>query len=188
MISLIDQKIGEIIKVLEEKGQLDNTWILYSADHGEMLGDHNLMAKMQFYKSSVQVPAMIRPPKGMEGRVENGMVESIDLTATILDVAGAEPLERSAGHSLIPVVQGESSRKEAAFSAIKSRKYPDRTYMMTATDRYRYTLESESWTPCEFFDLQEDPDELNNLVNEASVKGLIKDMDKDYVKPYLALE
>ncbi len=60
--------------------------------------------------------------------------------------------------------------------------------MMTVTDRYRYTLESESWTPCEFFDLQEDPDELNNLVNDSSVQGLMKDMDKDLIKPYLALK
>jgi len=59
---------------------------------------------------------------------------------------------------------------------------------MTVTERYRYTLEAESWTPCEFFDLQEDPDEMNNLVNDASVQGLIKDMDRDYVKPHLALE
>jgi len=188
MISLIDQKIGEIVEVLEEKGILENTWILYSADHGEMLGDHNLMAKLNFYKSSVQVPAIIRPPKGMEGKVESGLTESIDLTATVLDIAGAEPLERSAGNSLLPFISGEGKPKEAAFSAIKFIKYPDRTYTMTVTDRYRYTLESESWTPCEFFDLQEDPDELSNLVNDSSVQGLMKDMDADLVRPYLAKE
>ncbi len=188
MISLIDQKINEIIQVLEEKGILENTWILYSADHGEMLGDHNLMAKMNYYKSSVQVPALIRPPRGMAGRVEDGLTESIDLTATILDIASAEPLVRSEGRSLLPFVEGEGTPKEAAFSAIKAAKYPDRTYTMAATDRYRYTLESESWTPCEFFDLQEDPHEMNNLVNDSSVQGLIKDMDRDYVKPFLALK
>jgi len=188
MISLIDQKIGEIVRLLEEKGILENTWILYSSDHGEMLGDHNLMAKTNYYKSSVQVPALIRPPQGMAGRVENGLTESIDLTATILEIANADPLERSAGRSLLPFVEGKGNPKEAAFSSIKSRKYPDRTYTMTVADRYRYTLESESWTPCEFFDLQEDPDEMNNLVNDTSVQGLIKDMDRDYVKPYLALK
>ena len=188
MVSLIDQKISEIVQVLEDRGMLENTWILYSADHGEMLGDHNLMAKMNFYKSSVQIPAIIRPPTRMEGKVENGLVESIDLTATILDIADAEPLERSAGKSLLPCVEGKDELKEAAFSAIKARKYPDRTYMMTVTDRYRYTLESESWTPCEFFDLQEDPDELNNLVADSSAQGLMKDMDSDLIKPYLALK
>jgi choline-sulfatase len=188
MISLIDQKISEIVAMLEEKGILENTWILYSADHGELLGDHNLMAKLNFYKSSVQVPAIIRPPKGMAGKVESGLTESIDLTATILDIAGADPLERSSGNSLLPFISGEGKPKEAAFSAIDFARYPDRSYMMTATDRYRYTLESESWTPCEFFDLQEDPDELNNLVNDASVQGLMKDMDADLVRPYLATE
>ena len=188
MISLIDQKIRDIIQVLEDKGLMENTWILYSADHGEMLGDHNLMAKMNYYKSSVQVPAIIRPPEGIKGKVEEGLVESIDLTATILDIADAEPLERSAGMSLLPCIDGKGRSKEAAFSAIKARKYKDRTYMMAVTDRYRYTLESQSWTPCEFFDLQEDPDELNNLVNDSSVQGLMKDLDADLVKPYLALQ
>ena len=88
----------------------------------------------------------------------------------------------------MPVVEGKGSLKEVAFSAIKARTFPDRTYMMTATDRYRYTLESESWTPCEFFDLQEDPDEMNNLLNDSSVQGLMKDMDSDLLKPYLALK
>lgn len=188
MVSLIDQKIGEIIQVLEEKGLLENTWILYSADHGEMLGDHNLMAKMNYYKSSVQVPGLIRPPGGTEAKIENGLVESIDLTATILDIADAEPLERSAGESLLPCFEGKTRSKEAAFSEIKARKYPDRTYMMAATDRYRYTLESESWTPCEFFDLQEDPDELNNLVDDSSAQKLMKEMDTELVKPCLALQ
>ena len=186
MISLIDEKIEEIIGVLEEKGILENTWILYSADHGEMLGDHNLMAKMNYYRSSVQVPALIRPSQGMVGRVEDGLTESIDLTATILDIGGAEPLERSIGQSLLPFVEGNGTPKEAAFSAITGRN--NRTYTMTATERYRYTLETDSWTPCEFFDLQEDPDELNNLVNDESAQGLMKDMDKDYVKPYLDLK
>jgi arylsulfatase A-like enzyme len=124
----------------------------------------------------------------MEGKVESGLTESIDLTATVLDIAGAEPFERSAGDSLLPFISEEGKPKEAAFSAIKFRKYPDRTYTMTVTDRYRYTLESESWTPCEFFDLQEDPDELSNLVNDSSVQSLMKDMDADLVRPYLAKE
>lgn len=189
MISLIDQKISDIVQLLEKKGVLENTWIVYSADHGEMLGDHNLLAKFLYYKSSVRVPAIIRPPLGMQGKVEHGLAESIDLTATILDIAGADPLERSSGQSLLPFISGEGKPKEAVFSAIrrKDRKLGG-TFLMTAVDRYRYTLETESWTPCEFFDLQEDPDELNNLVNDASAQKRMKEMDTDLVKPHLALE
>ncbi len=188
MISLVDQRIGDIIRVLEEKGILDNTWIVYSADHGEMLGDHNLMAKTNFYQSSVLVPAIIRPPKGMNSKTVDGLTESIDLTATILDIAGADLLERSMGQSLLPHISGQGKTREAAFSAVRPPGIsPQANFLTTATNRYRYTLDTESWTPCEFFDLQEDPDELTNLVNDTSVRKLMKEMDSDLVKPHLAL-
>ena len=187
MISLMGQRINDIIQVLEDKGVLDNTWIVYSADHGEMLGDHGLMAKLNFYKSSVQVPALIRPPRGMAPKVEPGLTESVDLTATILDIAGAERLERSNGQSLLPFINGQGKSKEAAFSAIGSHASDSEedTFLATFTERYRYTLEINSWTPCEFFDLQEDPDEMNNLVNDTSVQGMMKEMDTDLVRPHL---
>jgi choline-sulfatase len=70
MVSLIDQRVGDLLALLERRGWLDDTWIVYSADHGEMLGDHGLMAKMNFYRSSVRVPLIVRPPVGTTGRVE----------------------------------------------------------------------------------------------------------------------
>ncbi|MBW2084603.1 MAG: sulfatase-like hydrolase/transferase [Deltaproteobacteria bacterium] len=186
MVSLIDQRIGDIIKTIEKRGLGENTWLFYSADHGEMLGDHNLMAKMNFYKSSVLVPAIMRPPEGMKPKVEDGIIESIDLTGTILDVAGADPIQGSDAHSLLPFLKDQGAPREAAFSAISSRAI-DVYLVMAATERYRLTIERATGAPCELFDLKNDPDELNNLVNDPAHKGICDDIKKEYLEPYLAL-
>ncbi|MEM7326614.1 MAG: sulfatase-like hydrolase/transferase, partial [Actinomycetota bacterium] len=111
MVSLIDQWAGELVAALEVQGQLDNTWIVYCADHGEMLGDHGLMAKMNFYRSSVRVPLIIRPPTGTVaaasvGRVESAPVQAFDVAATLLDAGGADPLDGAPARSLVPLVTG----------------------------------------------------------------------------------
>lgn len=117
-ISLIDQGIGEIVQTVEEMGIADNTWILYNSDHGDMISDHRMMSKQMFYHGSVRVPNIIRPPKGMQAKEIDTPVEGIDVTATILDIGGAEPLKESSGQSLLPVMKGESTKKKVAFSAI----------------------------------------------------------------------
>ncbi len=184
MVSLIDQRIGDIIKAVQDRGWADNTWFLYSADHGEMLGDHNLMAKMNFYKSSVLVPAIIRPPKPVSSKVEDGIIESIDLTRTVLDIAGAEEIEDSRGMSLLPFLEGQGTGRDVAFSAIESRR--DGYFVMAATERYRMTIERNTGTVCELFDLKEDPDELKNLVNDPNCKGICQELKKVYIDPHLA--
>ena len=187
MVSLIDQRIGDIVKTLEELGLSNNTWLIYSADHGEMLGDHNLMAKMNFYRSSVLVPAIIRPPKKTASRVVAEPTEAIDLTATILDLAGAEPLPGSQGRSLLPTLEGgPAPSRPAAFSAIEDRA-SQAYFVMAATDRYRLTIERNSGALCEFFDLASDPDEMDNRAGDPACQGIIRDMVRDCIEPCLAL-
>jgi len=174
-ISLFDQKIGEVLSLLDALDLAGNTWIVYSADHGEMLGDHNLMAKMSFYKPCVVVPAIIKPPAPMAGRVENGIVEAIDLTATILDIAGAEPMPGSDAISLLSCLGGQGKTRDAAFSAISG--MGGRYYFFSVhTGRFRYTMERNTGTPCELFDLVEDPLEMRNLVNDPGYARVVKEM------------
>ncbi len=186
-ISLIDQGIGDIIKTLEDQGIADNTWILYSADHGEFMGDHNLMGKKLFYQPSVRVPGIIKPPKGMASRTVDTLIEAIDLTATILDIAGAEPISKSSGQSLLPQMNGAKSKKKAAFSEIGSEIDGKILHLVSAaTQRYRLTYETTTNTPCELFDLQEDPAEIHNLINDSTFKKLGDDMINDLVLPHMS--
>jgi arylsulfatase A-like enzyme len=181
-ISLVDQKVGEILKALADRGELDSTWVLYSSDHGELMGDHGLFDKTLFYHASVGVPCIVRPPDGSPaGRVVSAPTEAIDLAATILDIAGTVPLD-APGRSLLSVMRGEETPRYAFSEMARSRD----TYFVAVTDgRYRCTVEHKSKTPCELFDLDADPQEVTNLVDDKSQARRIAEMQGDLIEPHL---
>jgi choline-sulfatase len=169
MVSLIDQRIGDVLTALERLGQLDDTWIVYSADHGEMLGEHRLWAKMNFYRGSVQIPLLIVPPGGVRARVEPALVEAVDVTASMVDIGGGAPPEGCHGRSLLTATGGPIDGRPALHSRIWN-------YAAVRTDRYRFTFDVDSQIPCELFDLENDPDELENRVLEQASSSLIDDL------------
>jgi len=172
MVSLIDQRVGDLLAQLEQQGQLDNTWIIYCADHGEMLGDHGVMAKMNFFRSSVRVPLIVRPPGGTDARVETAPVQVFDVAATLLDAGSASALPGAPARSLVPLVTGSNeaaatAMRETAVSMIRMR--PDMTTWQAVTDGdWRATFSSDTGEVCELFDLVVDPDEANNRADDES--------------------
>lgn len=66
-VSLIDECVGKVIKALEQRGMMENTWIIYNSDHGDNLADHRLTQKVVFYESALKIPLIIRPPGGIPG-------------------------------------------------------------------------------------------------------------------------
>jgi choline-sulfatase len=184
MMSQVDRKIGDIIRALQETGADKNTWIIYTADHGEMMGDHKMIFKNVFYRGSVRVPNIVRPPGGMKPRTVHDLVESIDLTATMLEVAGAE-LPQCKGRSLVPVIEGRAKGREVAFSELAGHQNKGNFFVMAATQRYRYLYDKQNGLPCELFDLEQDPDELHNLIDDPAHAGIRKDMHKDYLVPFM---
>jgi arylsulfatase A-like enzyme len=167
MVSLIVQRIGGLLTQLEQQGQLDNTWIVYSSDHGEMLGDHGLMAKMNFYRSSVRVPLIVRPPSGTTGRVETAPVQAFDIAATLLDAGSAAPLHDAPARSLVPLVTGDGgTARDHVVSMIRMR--PALPTWHAITDgSWRATINADTGEASELFDLDTDPDEATNLVGDA---------------------
>ncbi len=183
-VSLVDQRIGDILRTVKELGQDKNTWIFFTADHGEMLGQHKMVYKNVFYKGSVRVPNIMRPPGGMTGRTVDGLVESIDLTATIADVTGAQ-MPSSKGRSLVPFTKGQGKTRDVAYSELAGHQNKGNYFVMAATERYRYVYDKENDIACELFDLEKDPDEMHNLANDPTHAGIRKDMHKDYVLPFM---
>ncbi len=168
MVSLIDQRIGDLLAQLEKKGQLDNTWIVYSADHGEMLGDHGLMAKMNFYRSSVRVPLIVRPPGGTNGRVETEPVQAFDVAATLLDAGTATALDGAPSRSLVTLVTGGGgTTRRHAVSMIRMRpRLP--TWQAITDGQWRATFNADTGEVSELFDLVADPDEVTNRASDPS--------------------
>ncbi len=171
MVSLIDQKIGEMLALLERNGQLDNTWVIYSSDHGEMLGDHGLMAKMNFYRSSARVPFIVRPAGGTAPVQHGGPVQAFDAVGTILDVAGSPLLDNVPARSVRPMLDAGPgtpvAHRDVATSVIRFR--PGLPTWVAVTDgRWRATFERAGGDVVELFDLDADPDEADNRATDPS--------------------
>lgn len=89
LVKAIDDEVGAIVAALREKGLLDNTILVFTSDHGDYLGDHNLIGKGHFYEASCHVPMIVRLP-GHAATVRDELVELTDVTATLLALAGCE--------------------------------------------------------------------------------------------------
>jgi hypothetical protein len=114
MCENIDRCIGEILGSLEKSGQLDNTLVIFSSDHGEMLGDHDRWGKSVPYQPSIGVPLVVAGPGVRGGSANDALTSSIDITATVLDYAGVAA-DKIDGMSLRPVLEGTKATHRRVF-------------------------------------------------------------------------
>ncbi len=106
MIAEVDDQIGRLLAELKESGEYDRTIIVFSADHGEMLGDHWFFGKDGYFDAAFHVPLIIRVPGGVRGRVVDHFTEHVDLMPTLLDLAGVSVPTQCDGRSLAPWLAG----------------------------------------------------------------------------------
>ena len=189
LISLIDDQVGEVLEVLERKGLADNTLIAFCSDHGDHLGDHHLLQKsgVTFYEGSVRVPYLLRFPASFpQGAVCEELVETIDLPATFLDVAGVDIPPTMQGRSLVGLAEGQiGDWRDDAFSEIDLRINPlmhgprdpnSRDYVaMITTKDWKY-VHFPTLGYGELYDLANDPHELDNLFFEPEYADKIAEM------------
>jgi len=156
-IELIDDQVGLILDALGRRGMTDNTYIVYSSDHGEMLGDHGLYTKSVAYEAALRVPLIVAGPGIEGGRTSDALIELIDVNPTICELAGLRPQENIDALSFAPLLRGGATHRSGTVSAI-------RNFMCIRTDRYKLIKNYNDVT--ELYDLAEDPDELNNIASE----------------------
>ena len=165
---LIDHQVGLILTALEKRGQLDNTYIVFSSDHGELLGDHGLYTKSAAYEASLRVPLIVAGPDIKGGRVSNALCELIDLNATICQFAGLESQPDIDARSLVPILNEETDiHREETVAALQNFRC-----IRTATHKYIQNYNDID----ELYDLLRDPDELHNIVGESP--NLIADFSR----------
>jgi choline-sulfatase len=169
-VTLIDHYVGEIMKVLKERGMLENTWVIYTSDHGEFLGERCMIQKMMFFDEALMIPCIVRPPGGARAARSAAMCDQLDIAATICDIAGASPVKDSAGRSLLPNMHSPSAKgKDAVFSEVLG-------YSMVRTDRFKMSVDAGTGEPVDLFDMADDPREQKNIVHEPALKSTVEDL------------
>ena len=176
--TLIDDWVGRIVATLKEQGLYENTVIVYSSDHGDLLGDHGMVYKQCFYEQSVRVPLIVHSPRKFTPKRINDLVESIDLFPTFCELGGADPGPGNQGRSLVPVLSESAGdtgsrqpHREAAFSE---------NYFGKMVRYEQYKMVYYPGKPYgELYNLEEDPNEQDNLwdkLENSSIKRDLKDL------------
>ncbi len=173
MIAQIDDQFARLLQGLEESGQKDNTLIILTSDHGEMLGDHGLLYKgCRFYEGLVRVPLIFNFPGVIRANLQaDGLVELLDMSATILDYAGIDIPDYFQGRTLRPILEGkakgdvfrESVRCEY-FDALHSQFTGGTGTFATMYRQGKFKLSLyHGLNAGELYDLENDPWEHENL-------------------------
>lgn len=162
MIETADEQFGQVIDKLEQCGQnLDDWIVIYTSDHGEMLGEHCIWEKQKFYEASARVPLIIRwPEKFNGGKVIYENVNLCDLFATLCDLLNVKTPENLDSRSLVPLMKGAASEwnnESISQFGLKN--------LMIKRDDLKYQYYGDD-LPEVLFDLKRDPKELYNLINE----------------------
>lgn len=179
MCSFVDAQIGQVVKALAEAGLEDSTRIVYSSDHGEMLGDHGLWYKNCMYEGSSAVPLVVSGPDLPKGTVVEDLVSLVDIYPTILDALGHElPPEDGdlPGRSLLPLARGEDSDERPVFSEFHaSGSFTGGFMVRKGAYKYVYYV----GYPPQLFDLERDPDELTDLGADPAFAAVAADLDRE---------
>lgn len=165
MIETIDDYYGQVLDQLRHLGQnLDDWLIIYTSDHGEMLGQHGIWEKQKFYEASARVPLIIRWPKrfGTEGRVVDENVNLCDLFATFCELTDIPTPDGLDSRSLVPLLEGNNSNWDN--ETVSQFTHGGGTNVMIKRDALKYQF--YPGMPEVLFDLAVDPGETRNLINE----------------------
>ncbi|MEM9472719.1 MAG: choline-sulfatase, partial [Pseudomonadota bacterium] len=172
-VSYFDSKIGELVRTLEETGERDNTIIVVTADHGDMLGERGLWYKMNFFEHSARVPLVMAGP-GVATGIAGNACSLVDLMPTLVEIAGGddaiygEPID---GRSLMPLARGEQDPVDEAIGEYCAEMTPWPVYMIRrGTLKYIHCDPD----PPQLYDLAEDPGEQNNLAADPRYHNAVQ--------------
>lgn len=177
-VSFVDEQIGRVLETLEQRGLMENTLIVYTSDHGDMTGDHNLWRKSYAYEGSAKIPMLIRWPKGLgpenRGQVRPEPVELRDIFATFLDTAGIEPSRKIDGESMLRLVNGKSAGWREFIDLEHDVCYgPDNHWSALTDGKVKYIFHARDGQE-QLFDLKRDPGELHDLSGELPSTELLR--------------
>jgi len=172
LVTHIDHQIGRFIQHLIEHDVAKNTIIIFAGDHGDLLGDHNLLRKGLPYEGSVRVPLVMHAPSGMDvgfkrGAVVDAPVELRDIMPTCLEAAGVTIGESVEGASLLPLARGEKADWRDYVHGEHTHAGGSVHYLTDGREKYVWFSDTGAE---QLFDLEGDPDELHDLAGDSDHK------------------
>ncbi|TRO13606.1 choline-sulfatase [Ectopseudomonas mendocina] len=169
--SYIDDNIGKLLKTLEECGLAEDTLIVFSGDHGDMLGERGLWYKMHWFEMAARVPLLVHAPKRFAAHRVSQSVSTLDLLPTLVELAGGQvdaDLELE-GHSLLPHLKGEGGHDEVLGEYMAEGTVSP--LMMIRRGPWKFVYSEQD--PLLLFNLDSDPQELHNLAESSEHKGIL---------------
>ncbi|MEM7115166.1 MAG: sulfatase-like hydrolase/transferase [Chloroflexota bacterium] len=201
LVTRVDAMIGQILEALAKNGLADNTLIIYTSDHGDMLGEHGLWWKHVFYEESVKVPLIISWPEVIPaGQRCERVVSAVDVTATILDAVSAPALPNGSGQSFLRLINGRSDPSDwddIAFAEYCSDEFcPEGSCYQRMVRQGDWKLIYYHGQPPQLFNLAEDPDELEDRANDPTCQAIregltavvLQDWDPEAIKLKMAAQ
>lgn len=192
LVSEVDLSVGAILNTLDDLGLTDNTIVVYTSDHGDMMGSHHMVEKSVMYEEAVKIPWLMRIPQMQNSLIKN-RVSQIDMVPTLLDLLGCDADGRFSGQSLVPLIKGGRVEQDHVFiewnpnsGAVKVKKggtqlASKEELRRLENDHTRTVISPDGWKlcisdsdKCQLFDLNKDQGETVNLFDSASYKDIIK--------------
>ncbi len=182
-VAAVDKSVGKILDYLEESGLDKNTIVVYTSDQGFYLGEHGWFDKRWMYKESLRTPLLIRWPEQIEaGSVNTDLVSNLDFGETFIDIAGASIPEEMQGRSLLPILQGNTPEDWRTGHYYHYYEHPSEHHVMRhygiTTSRYKLMhcyYDIDEW---EMYDLEQDPDEMQNIYGDPAYADVQADLHR----------
>lgn len=172
IITHMDEQIGRILEALDRSGKRDNTYIIFTADHGLACGQHGLMGKQNMYEHSMRPPLIVVGPNVPSGEQRDALVYLQDVMPTTLDLAGAGKPEHVDFHSLLPHLQ--DAHHPSAYDAVYGVYQKDLQRMIRVGD-WKLIVYPQAHV-VRLFDLETDPEEMNDLAGEPQHRQRTRDL------------
>jgi arylsulfatase A-like enzyme len=184
MVLAVDDGLGRMMDVLEAEGLLENTFVIFTSDNGFFYGEHNLSLERRLpYEESIRMPLIVHFPGTAEAGVRvDGLVASVDLAPTVLEIAGTPIGDHIQGQSFVPLLKGDRSQsRESVLVEFYTYENPfpwllDMDYRALRTDRYKLIHWIQYPEEEELYDLQEDPFEIRNLIDDPDMAGVVSEL------------
>jgi N-acetylglucosamine-6-sulfatase len=187
MMLAVDEGLGRIVAALEAQGILDETFILFTSDNGFFYGEHSLSLERRMpYEESIRTPMVVRFPMVADaGSQIDALVASVDIAPTVLEIAGVPIGDHIQGRSFVPLLRGNATDwRQSVLIEFYTYENPfpwllDMDYRAIRTDRYKYIHWMQHPDEAELYDLVEDPYEMQNLIGDAGMAGVIRELRAD---------